>query len=57
MKLLDFGTASLTETAQNDRTVTRMRMMTPRYANPEQLRGERVNISTDVFSLGIGRMA
>jgi hypothetical protein len=34
-----------------------MRMMTPRYANPEQLRGERVNISTDVFSLGIGRMA
>ena len=52
-KLLDFGTASLTEMAQNNPTITRMRMMTPRYASPEQLRGERVNISTDVFSLGV----
>jgi eukaryotic-like serine/threonine-protein kinase len=28
-------------------------MLTPRYASPEQLRGERVNIATDVFSLGV----
>jgi serine/threonine protein kinase/tetratricopeptide (TPR) repeat protein len=50
-KLLDFGTASLIETGEM--TATRMRMLTPRYASPEQLRGERVNTSTDVYSLGI----
>ena len=33
--------------------MTRMRMLTPRYASPEQLRGERLNISTDIFSLGV----
>lgn len=53
VKLLDFGTASLTAVAQNNPTVTRLRMLTPRYASPEQLRGERVNIATDVFSLGV----
>jgi eukaryotic-like serine/threonine-protein kinase len=53
VKLLDFGTASLSAGAQNSPTVTRMRMLTPRYASPEQLRGERVNIATDVFSLGV----
>jgi serine/threonine protein kinase len=52
VKLLDFGTASLTA-EQSDVTVTRARMLTPRYASPEQLRGERVNIATDVFSLGV----
>ena len=52
VKLLDFGTASLMEAHENP-TVTRMRMATPRYASPEQLRGERVNIATDVFSLGV----
>jgi len=53
VKLLDFGTASLTEAPANNPTVTRLRMLTPRYASPEQLRGERVNIATDVFSLGV----
>jgi tetratricopeptide (TPR) repeat protein/predicted Ser/Thr protein kinase len=53
VKLLDFGTASLTEGSANNPTVTRLRMLTPRYASPEQLRGERVNIATDVFSLGV----
>ena len=51
VKLLDFGTASLT--AAGDVTLTRARMMTPRYASPEQLRGERVGIASDVFSLGV----
>jgi len=52
VKLLDFGTASLAST-QNDVTRTRVRMLTPRYASPEQLKNERVNISTDIYSLGV----
>jgi serine/threonine protein kinase len=52
VKLLDFGTASLLA-ARADMTSTRARMLTPRYASPEQLRGERVNIATDIFSLGV----
>ena len=52
LKLLDFGTASLL--AENsDATATGMRLLTPRYASPEQLRGERANTSSDVFSLGV----
>jgi eukaryotic-like serine/threonine-protein kinase len=52
VKLLDFGTASLVaaqDPAHANVTMTRTRMLTPRYASPEQLRGERVNIATDVF--------
>ncbi len=52
VKLLDFGTAALLA-ADSRVTVTRLRMLTPRYASPEQLRGERLNIATDIFSLGI----
>jgi serine/threonine-protein kinase len=52
-QLLDFGTAALTKGAQNNPTLTRLRMLTPRYASPEQIRGERVNTATDVFSLGV----
>ena len=51
-KLLDFGTALLLE-ERSEVTATRMRMLTPRYASPEQLRGERANTTTDVYSLGI----
>lgn len=52
VKLLDFGTASLAA-GQAGATITRMRMMTPHYASPEQLRGERAGVSSDVFSLGV----
>ena len=52
VKLLDFGTASLLAGAA-DITLARERMLTPRYASPEQLRGERVNITSDVFSLAV----
>jgi serine/threonine protein kinase len=52
VKLLDFGTASFLDD-RSAVTATRARMLTPRYASPEQLRGERVNTATDVFSLGV----
>jgi serine/threonine-protein kinase len=52
-KLLDFGTAKLLLAATEDSTTTRFGMMTPRYASPEQLRGEPVSTLTDVYSLGV----
>ena len=52
VKLLDFGTASLLA-RPGDVTLTRFRMLTPRYASPEQLKGERLNIATDIYSLGV----
>ena len=52
VKLLDFGIARvLDDTA--DLTKTLDRAMTPAYASPEQVRGDRVSTATDVFSLGV----
>src|SRR5262249_59448788 len=52
VKLLDFGTGSLLD-ADPEVTVTRLRMLTPRYASPERLRGEPASIANDVYSLGV----
>ncbi|MGD1092894.1 MAG: serine/threonine-protein kinase [Bryobacteraceae bacterium] len=52
VKLLDFGTASLL-TTDADPPVTGRPLVTPRYASPEQLRGQRINTATDIFSLGV----
>jgi non-specific serine/threonine protein kinase/serine/threonine-protein kinase len=56
-KLLDFGIAKLLNpelSAQTiDPTVTALRLMTPEYASPEQVRGETVTTASDVYSLGI----
>jgi len=52
-KLLDFGTAKLLMTGLEESTTTRFGAMTPRYASPEQLRGESVSTSMDVYSLGV----
>jgi serine/threonine protein kinase/tetratricopeptide (TPR) repeat protein len=51
VKLLDFGTAKLSH--DPDGKVTRFAVLTPRYASPEQLRGELVNTLSDEFSLGV----
>jgi serine/threonine protein kinase/tetratricopeptide (TPR) repeat protein len=54
--LLDFGIAKLLhpELAADtiDITGTGMRLMTPEYASPEQVRGERAKPTSDVYSLG-----
>ncbi len=55
-KLLDFGIAKLLDPLQSDadpaRTATMMRMMTPDYASPEQVRGLQITTATDIYSLG-----
>ncbi|MGB8013415.1 MAG: serine/threonine-protein kinase [Terriglobales bacterium] len=55
VRLLDFGIAKQLESLdlQVDQTMTGLRMMTPAYASPEQVRGNRVGIGTDVYSLGV----
>ncbi len=55
VKLLDFGIAKHLEDVEGtvDQTRTGLRLMTPAYAAPEQIRGERVGIHTDVYSLGV----
>jgi serine/threonine-protein kinase len=56
-KLLDFGIAKLLrpEDAQETvaRTVTGLRLLTPEYASPEQVRGEPLTTATDQYSLGV----
>jgi len=55
VKLLDFGIAKQLADldAPVDQTRTGLRLMTPAYAAPEQIRGEPVGIRSDVYSLGV----
>ena len=50
VKLLDFGIAKLVE---SDATRTGLGPMTPRYASPEQLLGELVTVTSDIYQLGL----
>jgi eukaryotic-like serine/threonine-protein kinase len=55
VRLLDFGIAKQLESLDvpMDQTMTGLRLMTPAYAAPEQIRGDRIGIHTDVYSLGV----
>ena len=54
VKLLDFGIAKLLDAAHaTEATVARLRMFTPEYAAPEQVRGEPASTAVDVYALGV----
>ena len=60
IRLLDFGIARQLDSLDpkagqtgSDQTMTGLRLMTPAYAAPEQIRGEQLGIHTDVYSLGV----
>ncbi|CAM2063933.1 Non-specific serine/threonine protein kinase [Sulfidibacter corallicola] len=55
-KLVDFGIAGLLDDSGHpSETLTQPggRPMTPEYASPEQVRGERLTTATDLWSLGV----
>ncbi|MFN7962217.1 MAG: serine/threonine-protein kinase [Thermoanaerobaculia bacterium] len=58
LKLLDFGIAKRLDEAEQEGDSTQftrlgLRLMTPAYASPEQVRGEPVSTASDVYSLGV----
>ena len=59
-KLLDFGIATLMDGGEEaggpvapPLTGAMAHLLTPEYASPEQIRGERVTTASDVYSLGV----
>jgi tRNA A-37 threonylcarbamoyl transferase component Bud32/tetratricopeptide (TPR) repeat protein len=57
VKLLDFGIAKLLAAGSGaeagERTRPGLRLLTPEYASPEQLRGDPVTPAADVYALGV----
>jgi len=51
-KLLDFGLAKAFE-SDTSNTGTALRAFTPAYASPEQINGDTITTSSDIYSLGV----
>lgn len=51
VKLLDFGIAKLLQ-SDSGHTEPGVRLLTPEYASPEQLRGGPITTGTDIYQLG-----
>jgi eukaryotic-like serine/threonine-protein kinase len=52
-KILDFGLVKDITTESNDLTQAGIFMGSPKYMSPEQIRGDEVDVRSDVYSLGI----
>lgn len=56
-KLLDFGIAKILDPELTGHTLevtaTMLRLMTPEYASPEQVRGGEITSACDIYSLGV----
>jgi non-specific serine/threonine protein kinase/serine/threonine-protein kinase len=56
-KLLDFGIAKVINPEYamiaGDPTAPEVRVMTPEYASPEQVRGNPISTASDIYSLGV----
>jgi serine/threonine protein kinase len=54
-KLLDFGIAKLLDATDElfTQTLPALRVMTPEYASPEQVKGDKIMTTSDVYSLGV----
>ncbi len=51
-KLVDFGIAKLLTGDAGAEATGTVRLLTPAYAAPEQVRGGRIGVATDVYALG-----
>jgi serine/threonine-protein kinase len=56
VKILDFGIAKLLDNEEDsDENITRTqaRILTPKYAAPEQFTGQNITLHTDIYALGV----
>ncbi len=53
IKILDFGIAKISQSRENNLTKTGMKVGTALYMSPQQIRGQNLDLRTDIFSLGV----